>query len=83
MPGTHIVTNISLVDLVVDAAKVTQAIYERNGVRLAFDHTKSAVAEFKRAALMEALAADETLCEMFAGRLHQLGHGRAPDVKVD
>jgi len=84
MPGTHIVTNISLVDLVVDAAKLTRSIYERNGLRLAArDHTTSAVSEFKRAALMEALAADEHLCEMLAGRLHQLGHGRVPDVKPE
>lgn len=62
------------VDLVVDAAKITRAVYERNAIKLASrGHFNECLAEAKRAALMEALAADDNLCEMLAGRLHQLG----------
>lgn len=69
-------TQGSLVDVIVDAAKATQAIYERNGISLAArNHMETCVTEFKRAALMEALANDDNLCEMLAGRISQISHG--------
>lgn len=67
---------ISMVDVIVDAARATRAVYERNAIRLASrGHFDSCLAEAKRAALMEALAADDNLCEMLAGRIHQISAG--------
>ena len=84
MPGTNINTNASLFDIVVDAANATKAVYERNGIRLAArGHFDTCIAEFKRAQLMDELAKDENLCEMLAGRIHQIGHGSKSDAKVD
>lgn len=62
-------------DLIVDAARVTQAVYEGNAMKLAARGRKACLTEAKRAAIMEALANDDNLCEMLAGRIHQLGHG--------
>jgi len=39
------------------------------------NHPDTALVETTRATLMSMLAADENLCEMLAGRIHQLGHG--------
>lgn len=66
-------------DLVVDAARMTCAVYTSNVRRLAkLGGSASDITlrtEMRRAVLMEELAADDNLCEMFAGRLYQLGHG--------
>lgn len=63
-------------DLVVDAARITQKIYEANAIKLAsHNHMDSALVEIKRAVVMMSLANDDDLCEMLAGRIHQLGHG--------
>ncbi len=62
-------------DLVVDAARITREVYRRNAVKLAnADHPETSMAEMNRAAIMDALASDDNLCEMLAGRIHQLGH---------
>lgn len=75
------ITTASLVDVIVDAATATRRVYENNGIKLASrGHFETCITEFKRAALMEALAADENLCEMLAGRIHQISHG-VPSVK--
>lgn len=77
------ITTASLVDVVVDAANATKAVYERNGIRLASrGHFDTCIVEFKRAQLMDELAKDENLCEMLAGRISQIAHG-VPSVKVD
>lgn len=63
-------------DLIVDAARITQSVYESNAVRLASrGHPNTALDEMRRAVLMKALAEDDNLCEMLAGRISQLGHG--------
>lgn len=61
-------------DLIVSAAQITQKVYEGTAVKLASrGHCDTALAEMRRAALMKELAADDNLCEMLAGRIHQLG----------
>lgn len=65
-------------DLVIDAIRVTRDVYLSNASRLASggnDRMKVIMAELKRVSIMEQLLADENLCEMLAGRLHQLSHG--------
>lgn len=63
-------------DVVIGAAGITREIYKGNAVKLAArNHPDTALAEMRRAVLMDELAKDENLCEMLAGRIHQLGHG--------
>lgn len=62
-------------DLVVDAARATREVYRSNAARLGQRHPKLGLVEMRRAALMDALCNDDNLCEMLAGRIHQLGHG--------
>jgi hypothetical protein len=62
-------------DLIVDAARVTRDVYVSNARKLIGNHSETALAELKRAAIMDALMHDDNLCEMLAGRIHQLGHG--------
>jgi hypothetical protein len=63
----------SLTDDIVAAAKATAEVYTRTAaLHGAKGRTDYMMVEAKRAALMEALAADDNLCEMFAGRLHKL-----------
>jgi len=63
--------------LIVDAARATRDIYKSNAIKLAKHHPDSIgiFNEIRRTALMDALCHDENLCEMFAGRIHQLSHG--------
>lgn len=70
-------TSTSLVDIVVSAARITGEVYKGNMTKLASrGHGDTALVEAKRAALMQALAEDDNLCEMFAGRLHQFMSGQ-------
>lgn len=62
-------------DLIVSAARITQHVYEGNAGKLIDKHVDLAIREIKRAQIMDALAEDEQLCEMLAGRIHQLGSG--------
>jgi len=63
-------------DLIVDAARATKAVYVANAAKLfCNNHPDTALVETTRATLMSMLAADENLCEMLDGRIHQLGHG--------
>ena len=62
-------------DLIVDAARVTRDVYMRNANKLGPDRPRPQLVEMRRVAIMDALASDEPLCEMLAGRIHQLGHG--------
>lgn len=64
-------------DLIVAAARVTRDVYVRNARKLIGkqEYSESALAELKRATYMDALMHDDNLCEMLAGRIHQLGHG--------
>lgn len=64
-------------DLVVDAARITSLVYKDNA-RKHFERDPDRACimdEMRRAALMDALANDDNLCEMLAGRINQLGHG--------
>lgn len=63
-------------DHIKDAVTATRAVCQRNVAKLLIGHyDTSALAEMKRAALMDALLADDNLCEMLAGRINQISHG--------
>lgn len=65
-----------LTDVLVDAARATSAIYKRDMGKLATrGHLQSAADEAKRAMIMDMLADDIHLCEMLAGRIHQVAAG--------
>lgn len=67
---------ISLTDVVVDAARATSSIYSGfTAQHAAKGRVGLMLSEAKRAALMEALAADENLCEMLSGRISQISMG--------
>ena len=70
-------TPVSLVDIVVDAARLTAEIYRHNAIKIGKgDHAPHiSMSEMRRAALMDELAKDDNLCEMLAGRIHQILHG--------
>lgn len=61
-------------DLIIAAARVTRAVYYENAHKLV-NHPASSIDEMRRMAIMDALANDDNLCEMLAGRIHQLGQG--------
>jgi hypothetical protein len=72
----HQVTAPFLTDVIVDAARMTSAILKRDMGKLATrGHLQSAVDEAKRAMVMDMLADDIHLCEMLAGRIHQISAG--------
>lgn len=63
-------------DLIVDAARATRDVYVSNATKLLNgQRVDTAITEIKRATLMDELCNDDNLCEMLAGRIHQLGHG--------
>lgn len=64
-------------DVVVDAARATREVYKHLATKLGARHPDSIslVNEMKRAATMDALCNDDNLCEMLAGRIHQISHG--------
>lgn len=64
-------------DVVVDAARATREVYKNLATKLGARHPDSVslVNEMKRAATMDALCNDDNLCEMLAGRIHQISHG--------
>lgn len=71
-PAPHVNT-----DVVVDAARATREVYKNLATKLGARHPDSVslVNEMKRAATMDALCNDDNLCEMLAGRIHQISHG--------
>lgn len=62
-------------EVVNDAARVTRDIYMRNAYKLNGQDGRAAITEMQRAVLMDALANDDNLCEMLAGRIFQISHG--------
>ena len=55
--------------------RATRDVYVHNSKKLAEIGSLSISNEMRRATLMDLVLGDEPLCEMLAGRIHQISHG--------